>query len=73
MIKYFSRSKSDNMHLYRYNDKTNEFYWMDHCWTGQGQWVQGQWPPKFVIVEISEKRAQEISKGIIYTAVLCQK
>ena len=67
-FKYYSRSLDDIHHLYKYNDTENEFYIMDHCWTGEGEWVLRKEFPSFHIVEISEERAQEISKGTIYTA-----
>ena len=34
--KYYSRSSNDVHNLYKYNEETKEFYWMDHCWTGEG-------------------------------------
>ena len=67
MITYFSRSNTDDMHLYKYDDETKKFYWMDHCWTGKGQWVLRD-EPLLGIVEISEKRAMIVSKGTMYTA-----
>lgn len=65
--KYYSRSSNDVHHLYKYNEETKEFYWMDHCWTGEGEWVRGDYP-KFLIVEICEDRAQIISKDALFTA-----
>lgn len=67
-FKYYSRSLNDPHHLYKYNDKTKEFYWMDHCWTGEGEWVKRDEYPAFEIVEITEERAMEISKGTLYSA-----
>ena len=65
MIKYYSRDLEDIGHLYKYDDEAKKFYYMDHCWTGQGIWYEreGPFPPEFEIVEISEERAFEISKG----------
>ena len=66
-IIYYSRTRWDTMHLYKYNTETGQFFWMDHCWTGEGQWVLRSEPyPN--IVEISEERAMEISMGTLYTA-----
>ena len=61
--KYFSRSEDDCAHLYKYDVTTGKFYYMDHCWTGEGVWYEreGGFPPEFEIVEISEKRARAIS------------
>ena len=67
MIKYYSRSLSDDQHLYKYDKITHKFYWMDHCWTGQGVWVLRDSPVPG-IVEISEERAMQISMGTLYTA-----
>lgn len=67
MPKYYSRSEFDDMHLYKVMEGSKKFYWMDHCWTGQGQWVLRDSPVKD-IVEISEERAMEISRGTLYTA-----
>ena len=67
-FKYYSRDLDDHHHLYKYNEQTKEFYWMDHCWTGKGEWVLRDEYPAFDIVEISEERAQKISKGTLYTA-----
>jgi len=67
MIRYYSRSTTDKGHLYKYDDETNLFYWMDHCWTGEGQWVLGE-KPTFDIVEITEDQAMRISLGTLYTA-----
>ncbi len=67
-FKYYSRDMDDTHHLYKYNEETGLFFWMDHCWTGKGEWVLREDYPLFDIVEISEERAQEISKGTIYTA-----
>lgn len=67
-IKYYSRSLDDTTHLYKYNTITKEFYWMDHCWTGEGEWVLREEFPVFDIVEISVERAMEISKGTVFTA-----
>ncbi len=67
MVHYYSRSKTDIHHLYRYDDETDKFYWMDHCWTGEGVWVLRDCPVPD-IVEISEERAMQISKGTLYTA-----
>lgn len=64
-IKYYSRSFYDDRHLYKIVNK--KFYWMDHCWTGQGEWVLRD-TPLDGIVEISEERAMQISKGTLYTA-----
>ena len=67
MKKYYSRSLTDNSHLYEYDDETKTFYWMDHCWTGEGTWVLRDTPaPR--IVEISRERAIAISKGTLFTA-----
>ena len=68
MIKYYSRAIDDNTHLYKYDDETGTFYYMDHCWTGEGQWYrrEGSFPPEFSVVEISLNRALEICKGNIY-------
>lgn len=64
---YFSRSLDDTSHLYKYVRTTKEFYWMDHCWTGEGEWVLREEPyPN--IVEITEERAMKISLGTLYTA-----
>jgi len=67
-FKYYSRSMDDTSHLYKYNAEKDIFYWMDHCWTGKGQWVLRDEYPSFEIVEIGEDRAQEISKGKLFTA-----
>lgn len=67
MFKYYSRSLSDIHHLYKYDNETKKFYWMDHCWTGNGQWVLRDEPVPG-IVRISEKRAMKISLGTLYTA-----
>ena len=63
-IKYFSRSEDDESHLYKYDKATGKFFYMDHCWTGEGIWYEreGGYPPEFEIVEISEDRARIISK-----------
>ena len=53
MIKYYSRSLTDIAHLYKYDEESKEFYWMDHCWTGQGEWVLRDEPVPG-IVEITE-------------------
>ena len=63
MYRYFSRDKDDDMHLYKLNIETGIFYYMDHCWTGEGIWYEREYPPAFDIVEITEARAREISKG----------
>lgn len=62
MVKYFSRSLDDEMHLYKL-DENDKFYYMDHCWTGEGIWYERDYPPAFDIVEISAERATIISKG----------
>ena len=67
MIRYYSRSMTDKIHLYKYDDKTGRFYWMDHCWTGVGEWVHRESAIPDII-EISEERAMEISMGTLYTA-----
>ena len=67
-FKYYSRSIDDSQHLYKYNEEEGVFYWMDHCWTGAGQWVKRTEMPSFDIVEITEERAMEISKGTLYSA-----
>ena len=67
MIKYYSRSLTDLHHLYKYDDETKKFYWMDHCWTGKGEWVLRDTPIPG-IVEIPEVHAMKISKGTLYTA-----
>ncbi len=67
-FKYYTRFIGDTNHLYKYNEITKEFYWMDHCWTGKGEWVLRNEYPQFNIVEISEEQAQIISKGTLYTA-----
>jgi hypothetical protein len=72
MIKYYSRDHSDTRHLYKYDDKTKRFYWMDHAWTGEGEWVYRDEPLKG-IVEISEERAMLISVGTLYTAPTKEK
>ena len=63
-IRYFSRYKDDESHLYKYDTETGKFFYMDHCWTGEGIWYEreGGYPPEFEIVEISEDRARTISK-----------
>lgn len=63
-IRYYSRSKDDELHLYKYDAETGKFFYMDHCWTGEGIWYEreGGYPPEFEIVEISEDRARTISK-----------
>ena len=66
MKKYYSRSLTDVHHLYEY-DETKKFYWMDHCWTGKGEWVLRNEPIPG-IVEISEERAMVVSKGTLHTA-----
>ena len=55
------------MRTYRYDNETNKFYWMDHCWTGYGEWVLRDCPVPG-IVEISEDQAMRISKGTLFTA-----
>ena len=67
MVRYYSRSHDDSSHLYKYDDETKKFYWMDHCWTGEGTWVLRDEPVPN-IVEIDERRAMMISKGTLYTA-----
>ena len=67
MIKYYSRSLTDVHHLYKFDDSTNKFYWMDHCWTGKGQWVLRSEPVPGII-EITEERAMFLSKGTLHTA-----
>lgn len=67
MKKYFSRSLTDLHHLYEYDEETKKFYWMDHCWTGSGEWILRE-EPLSGIVEISEERAMVISKGTLKTA-----
>ena len=66
-IKYYSRSLTDNTHLYKYDTETHEFFYMEHCWTGVGEWVKrkGAFPPEYEIVQITEQRAKEISKGVL--------
>ena len=63
-IRYYSRSTDDESHLYKHDAETGKFYYMDHCWTGEGIWYEreGGFPPEFEIVEISEDRARSISK-----------
>ena len=63
MNTFFSRTKDDSLHLYKLNNSTRKFYYMDHCWTGKGIWYEREYPPVFEIVEISEERALEIAKG----------
>lgn len=70
MKKYYSRSLTDLHHLYEYDDETNKFYWMDHCWTGEGKWVLRSEPIPG-IEEISEERAMIVSKGTLHTAPHC--
>lgn len=72
MIKYYSRSLTDMQHLYKYDDITGKFYWMDHCWTGKGEWVLRDTPVPSII-EISEEHAMKISVGTLYTAPHCEK
>lgn len=67
MLHFYSRSENDTNHLYRYDDETHQFYWMNHCWTGKGEWVLRDEPVPG-IVEISESRAMDISIGTLYTA-----
>lgn len=67
MTKYYSRSLTDLAHLYKYEEETGKFYWMDHCWTGKGQWVLRS-EPLPGIVEISESHAMRLSLGTLYTA-----
>ena len=67
MYKYYSRSPNDVHHLYRYDEETGKFYWMDHCWTGEGEWVLRDEPIRG-LVEISEEHAMKISKGTLFTA-----
>ena len=67
MIKFYSRSLHDVHHLYKYDDQTSKFYWMDHCWTGKGVWVLRDTPVPG-IVEISEERAMQISMGTLHSA-----
>ena len=67
MYKYYSRSLSDIAHLYKYDEESKKFYWMDHCWTGQGEWVLRAEPVPG-IVEITEERAMIISRGTLHTA-----
>ena len=63
-IKYYSRPKDDESHLYKHDTGNGKFYYMDHCWTGEGIWYErdGGFPPEFEIVEISEDCARSISK-----------
>ena len=63
MVKYYSRSNNDNSHLYKLDESNGSFFYMDHCWTGKGIWCEREYPPAFEIVEITEERATEISKG----------
>lgn len=67
MIKYYSRSLDDVHHLYKADEETGDFYWMDHCWTGKGVWVYRDEPVPG-IVEITEERAMEISIGTLHSA-----
>lgn len=60
---YYSRDKDDVGHLYRLDHSNGLFYYMDHCWTGEGIWYEIDYPPVFEIVEITEERAREISKN----------
>lgn len=64
-IKYYSRSLDDSSHLYKHDISSGKFYYMDHCWTGEGIWCEreGGFPPEFDIVEITSDRAREISKN----------
>ena len=71
MIQYYSRSLTDTMHLYKYDDISGKFYWMDHCWTGCGEWVLRHTPVPD-IVKITEERAYDISKGALYSANICE-
>lgn len=66
-IKYYSRSLTDNTHLYKYDTETHESFYMDHCWAGVGEWVKrkGAFPPEYEIVQITEQRVKEISKGVL--------
>ena len=61
-VVYFSRSLGDNSHLYKYEVESGRFYYMDHCWTGVGDWVERDLP-KFKVVEITEERARAVSKN----------
>ena len=61
--RFFSRSAGDTNHLYCYNTKTNEFFYMDHCWTGMGVWYRRDYPTPFNIVEISYRKALMIARG----------
>ena len=71
-FKYYTRRPDDALHLYKYNETTGEFYWMDHCWTGKGDWVLRSEPLPFdILVEITEESAQKISRGTLYTAKHC--
>ncbi len=65
MIHYYSRSKDDLGHLYKFDDETKAFYYMDHCWTGEGVWCGRSYPPAFGIVEISYEEALSRCKGNI--------
>ena len=64
-IKYYSRTLDDNSHLYKHDISSGKFYYMDHCWTGEGTWYEREcgFPPEFDIVEITVDRAREISKN----------
>ena len=72
MIHFYSRSLTDDNHLYMQDDATGEFYWMDHCWTGLGSWCWRDCPVPD-IVEITEERAMEISKGTVYSAKMYKR
>lgn len=65
MIRYFSFDEEDFMHLYRLDTETNEFWQMDHCWTGEGVWIKlGYGPIKFRrLIEISEEKAKRWEVG----------
>ena len=62
-LTYFSRSEDDPAHLYKLDHENGKFYFMDHCWTGEGIWYEIDYPPVFEIVEITQERASEISKN----------
>jgi len=63
---FYSRSYDDTQHLYCFDMQTDDFYYMDHCWTGEGVWYKRDDYPTFPVVEISKERAIQIAKGKLY-------
>ncbi len=60
---FYTRTPDDTQHLYYYDSQTDEFFYMDHCRTGEGIWYEYGGYPTFPIVEITKERAAQIAAG----------